>query len=189
MAKTKTDTPAVTAGAPRLCYTLVGTVVTVVAHTGESNSEYTDEQIIKSISYDANDFDVFSTGTEGVTKTLMGYGLQKLLQDRTSQLVGGPLVKINGMEKEAARLHETKQWSERKESAERTPRAKVCNLLAQAVALVQGIPVAQAEASLKALDKDIRARVAANPRVVATLETLKAEAKDAAAVDLGDLLG
>jgi hypothetical protein len=89
---------------------------------------------------------------------------------------------------EATRLAESGEWSERKEAAERTPRAKVDNFLARAIAELKGIPQVQAEASIKAFSKEQRDGLAANPKVAELVDLYKAEAKDAAAVDLGDLL-
>jgi hypothetical protein len=71
----------------RLHYINIGTIVTVVVHTGESNSTYEAVDILKQFEVDAADFPTsFSTGSDEVTKTLAGYGLQKLLQERTSRL-------------------------------------------------------------------------------------------------------
>lgn len=190
MPKVKPETAAAGAASKaRLHYALVGAIVTITAHTGASNSEYTDEQILKRLEVNAEDFPAsFTTGSEDVTKTLAGYGLQKLLQDRTSQDAGDAVKKLEAMEVEANRLKESGQWSERKEASERAPRAKVDNYLARAIAQIKNIPLAQSEASLKALTKEQRDTLTANETVAGIIASLKAEAKDAKSVDLADLL-
>lgn len=190
MPKVKPETAAAGAASKaRLHYALVGAIVTITAHTGASNSEYTDEQVLKRLEVNAEDFPAsFTTGSEDVTKTLAGYGLQKLLQDRTSQDAGDAVKKLEAMEVEANRLKESGQWSERKEASERAPRAKVDNYLARAIAQIKGIPLAQSEASLKALTKEQRDTLTANETVAGIIASLKAEAKDAKSVDLADLL-
>lgn len=189
MPKAKPEAGVAASNPTRLHYALVGTTVTVTAHTGASNSEYTETDIVKQVTVDANDFPAsFTTGSEDVTKSLAGYGLQKLLQDRTSQVAGDVIAKLTAMEAEANRLKESGQWSERKEAAERTPRGKVDNFLARAIAELKGIPVVQAEASVKALEKEQREALSANPKVADIIARLKAEAKDAQAADLSDLL-
>ena len=190
MPKVKPETAAAGAASnARLHYALVGAIVTITAHTGASNSEYTDEQILKRLEVNAEDFPAsFTTGSEDVTQTLAGYGLQKLLQDRTSQDAGDAVKKLEAMEVEANRLNESGQWSERKEASERAPRAKVDNYLARAIAQIKNIPLAQSEASLKALTKEQRDTLTANETVAGIIASLKAEAKDAKSVDLADLL-
>lgn len=191
--KAKTEsTSAVVAGAPRLEYKLNGTKVTITAHTGESNSVYTPEQILSRIELDAAAFPaVFQTGNEDVTKTLVGYGLQKLMQDRTSQITGGPVEKLAGMKAEAERLQAGGPWSELKERAASTPRSKrLDSALVQAVAELQNISLAKAEASLQALTAEQRNTIAANPKVADVVTRIRAEAKDTDAAGLLDgLLG
>lgn len=190
MPRVKPETAAAGAASKaRLHYALVGAIVTITAHTGASNSEYTDEQILKRLEVNAEDFPAaFTTGSEDVTKTLAGYGLQKLLQDRTSQDAGDAVKKLEAMEVEAERLKTSGQWSERKEASDRAPRAKVDNYLARAIAQIKNIPLAQSEASLKALTKEQRDTLTANETVAGIIASLKAEAKDAKSVDLADLL-
>lgn len=174
--------------AMRLDYNLNGKVVVVTAHTGESNSTYTTEDIKHQATFDVESFpELFSTGSEDITKSLSGYGLQKLLQDRTSQVTGNAQAKIEAMETEADRLRETKQWSALKERTAST-KGRVDTTLAQAIAELKNIPIGQAEASIKALDKDQRAKIAENPAVAEIVARIKAEAKDVEATDLGDLL-
>jgi hypothetical protein len=173
----------------RLHYVLNGTVVTITAHTGESNSEYAETDVIDTITYDAANFPVsFATGSDEVTKTLAGYGLLKLLQDRTSQDKGA-VQKIAAMRTEADRLQESAQWSELKERAASAPRQpKVCTFLAAAIAELKGVTVAAATANLGSLTKEQRDNIAANPVVADVITRLKAELKDQAAVDLTDFL-
>lgn len=172
----------------KLDYKLNGTIVTITAHTGESNSNYVAEDVINSAELDAADFPaILTTGSEDVTKSLVGYGLQKLLQDRTSQIKGAA-AKIDGMIAEATRLKETAQWSALKEREASAPRAaKVDSFLAQAVAELKGITVVQANAALGKLSKEERQSVADKEVVAGIVARLKAEAKDAETADLSDL--
>lgn len=176
----------------RLDYKLNGTVVTITAHTGESNSTYTADDVINSATFDANDFpSSFSTGSEDVTKTFAGYGLLKVAQDRTSQ-VKGAAGKIEAMIAELNRMKTDGTWSALKEREASAPRApKVDAFLAAAIAELKGITTAAASAALAALSKEQRVSLASNPAVTAIVDRLKAEAKDASAsvADLGDLLG
>lgn len=173
----------------KLNYTLNGTTVTVTAHTGESNSTYTPADVVLEQTFDTGSFpETLTTGSEDITKSLAGYGLQKLLQDRTSQVTGSPKAKIEAMIAEAERLQTTGQWSALKERTS-APKGRVDSLLAQAVAELKSIPLPQAEASLKALDKEQRATIAENPAVAEVMARIKAEAKDAEAASLADLLG
>lgn len=176
----------------RLDYKLNGTVVTITAHTGESNSTYVESDVIKSATFDAADFPAsFTTGSEDVTKTFAGYGLLKVAQDRTSQ-VKGAAGKIEAMITELNRMKTDGTWSalkEREASAPRSP--KVDAFLAAAIAELKGITTAAASAALAALSKEQRVSLASNPAVSGIVDRLKAEAKDASAsvADLGDLLG
>lgn len=173
----------------KLDYSLNGTKVTITAHTGESNSNYTDEDVINRADFDAADFPVIlTTGSEDVTKSLVGYGLQKLLQDRTSQVKGGA-AKIDAMTAEANRIMESAQWSALKEREARAPRAaKVDSFLAQAVAELKNITAVQAGAAISQLSKEQRENLMANEAISTIVDRLKAESKDAAAADLSDLL-
>lgn len=172
----------------KLDYKLNGTVVTITSHTGESNSNYTPEDVTNSATFDAAEFPVtLTTGSDDVTKSLVGYGLQKLLQDRTSQIKGAA-AKIDGMVAEANRLKESGQWSALKEREASAPRAaKVDSYLAQAVAELKNITVVEANAALAKLSKEERAAVAGKEVVANIVARLKAEAKDAETADLSDL--
>ena len=179
-----------------LDYVLNGTKVSVVLHHGETRGTYTEADIDKRLDLDAVDFPAeFKAGEEGV-RTLIGYGLSKLLQDRTSQNSGSPAIKFEAMVEKANRLATVEadgsfQWkgqSERRSSGARGTRA-VDGFLAQAVAELKGISVIEASAALQTLDKEKVDALRTSPVIVAKVAELKAAAKEQAqSVDLSDLL-
>lgn len=174
-------------------YSLVGTVVTLTLWRGEEGVKFGDEaaEVVSTHTFDANDVPAELTDGNVGVKSLAGYGLLKLLQDRTSQ-EKDPAGKAALMEQYFAEYFTQGQWKkpvERKEGKASTgSRRKIDAVLAQAVAQLQGISVAAATASLRDLDKDDVAAISANPRVVAVMDELRAEAKEEQA-DLTDLLG
>jgi len=171
----------------KLSYSLVGTLVTVslMAHV-----EGKEPEVARTFSLDASEFPAtFATGDESVTKTLAGYGLQKLIQDRTSQVSESAEAKFDAMLEEGERLKETGEWraaSERK-SGGATPKADP--ILAQAVAQVKGLDINVATAALAKLDKDGLKKIRENPEVKAAADAIRMAAKQAEAVSLEDLLG
>lgn len=170
----------------KLNYELVGDVVTVTLHKGESRGDYKEEEIVEQVAFDAGTLaEAFDAGEAG-TKTLAGYGLLKLLQDRTSQDKGSS-EKFEAMGAEFDRLSEPgAMWRKpvMREGGGRT--RNVDAVLAQAVANVQGISLAQASAALKGVDKEKFEAVSKNEKVVAEIEKLKGVAEEE--VDLEDLL-
>ena len=136
-----------------LCYELNGSQVTITLHDGEKRSEFEDDDIKSQCSYNVGELpQEFVAGEDH--KTLAGYGLLKLLQDRTSQDKGHQ-EKFDAMESEFERLA-SGQWRKTVERAASTGaggRRKVDVILAQAVAELKGISVTQASAALKGLEK------------------------------------
>lgn len=170
----------------KLQYSLVGTLVTValMAHVEGKEPEQ-----VRSFALDAADFPAaFATGDESVTKTLAGYGLQKLIQDRTSQVSESTEAKFDAMLEEGERLKETGEWRaavERK-SGGATPKADP--ILAQAVAQVKGLDINVATAALAKMDKEGVKKIRENPAIKEAVEAIRAAAKSAEAVSLDDLL-
>jgi hypothetical protein len=121
-----------------------------------------------------------------VKKALAGYGLMKLLQDRTSQ-EKDPEAKISLMGEYFSDFFTQGLW--KKPAAERassgTSRRKVGASLAEAVARLQGCTAVQAEGAIKALDKEGYDNLVANERVVAMVKEVEAEAGET--VDLSNL--
>lgn len=197
MAKKETTAPAAT-GKTKLAYFLTGTSVRIVLHTADAKGEIGPADKVNEVTIDAAKLPaVFLDGE--TQKTLMGYGILKLLQDRTSQVSSSTTDKFNAMVKEAERLSETDdagngKWKAtvvRAEGSGARSTKKVDTFLAQALVELKGISLAQATEALKALDKEQSKALASNPKVVAIVERLKGEATDAGpqGTDLADLLG
>lgn len=168
----------------KLYYSFDKNAVTIVEHTAEKASEITDENTIQSVVFVIAD--VAKKLMDGETvKTLAGYGLQKLLQDRTS-----------GTKEAGAKLKEMGElftnflvegmWKNpAKASSGGTRTRKISATLATAVAELLGKTVIEAEASLQALDKERFEAICKNEKVVAAIKELEASV----AVDDGALDG
>lgn len=187
----------VVSGKAKLAYFLTGSRVVVVLHTADAKGEIGPADKVNELVVDASDLPAeFKDGD--VMKKLAGYGLLKLLQDRTSQISTSTTDKFNGMVAEAQRLAnsdeggigEWKAKSVRAESTAVRSTKKVDTFLAQALVELKGITLAAATGALKALDKEQVKALAANEKVVAIVERLKAEgaADNAGGADLADLL-
>ena len=194
MAKAPKD---VVAGKAKLAYFLTGSRVAVVLHTADAKGEIGPADKVNELVVDAADLPAeFRDGD--VMKKLAGYGLLKLLQDRTSQVSSSTTDKFNGMVAEAQRLAQSGEdgfgdWKAKSVRAESTAvrsTKKVDTFLAQALVELKGITLAAATGALKALDKEQIKALAANEKVVAIVERLKAEgaAGGEAGADLADLL-
>lgn len=198
MAKAAPKTETQAAGKTKLAYFLTGSQVKIVLHTAEAKGEIGPADKVNELVVDAADLPAeFRDGD--VMKKLAGYGLLKLLQDRTSQISSSTTDKFNGMVAEAQRLANADaegfgDWKAKSVRAEGSaPRSnkKVDTFLAQALVELKSITLAAATAALKALSKEQIAALAANEKVVAIVERLKAEgsADQAKEADLADLLG
>jgi hypothetical protein len=193
--KTETD---VVVGKAKLAYFLTGSQVKIVLHTADAKGEIGPADKVNELVVDAADLPLdFKDGD--VMKKLAGYGLLKLLQDRTSQISSSTADKFSGMVAEAQRLAnadeagfgEWKAKTVRAESSTVRSNKKVDTFLAQAIVEHKGITLAAATSALKALSKEDVAKLAANESIKAIVERLKAEgsADQASGTDLADLLG
>lgn len=169
----------------KLNYVLDGTKVRVTAYDGE---KFTDEamEIVREVEFDAAAVPEELKAGDSI-KSLAGYGLLKLLQDRTSGEQGA-MPKLEGMEMYMNEYFLNGLWKKPSERKPAASKRKISAALAQAVAQLQGITAIQAEGALKDLDKDRFAQVAGNPNVVALVSELEAEARSAGA-DLAGLFG
>lgn len=180
----------------KLAYFIDGTKVRIVLHTADAKAEISPADTVSEVTFDANDFNHEFQSNDG-TKTLLSYGLVKILQDRTSQVTESLAKKFEAMQAEAQRLltaneDGTYNWKNAVVRAESKPRSakKVDSYLAQAVAQLKGISVVQATEALKALTADQIGQLSANPNVKDIIATLKAEATEQTEqMDLADLLG
>lgn len=171
----------------KLSYSLIGTLVTVslMAHV-----EGKEPEVARSFALDASEFpESFATGDEAVTKTLAGYGLQKLIQDRTSQVSESAEAKFDAMLEEGERLKETGEWRAQVERKSGGATPKADPILAQAVSQVKGLDIHVATAALAKLDKEGLKKIRENADVKAAVESIRAAAKAAEDVSLEDLLG
>ena len=125
----------------------------------------------------------------GEEKSFKAYGINSLLQDRSSQAKGQG-EKFAYMQAEWQRLtQEGATWSATKEAVAKAPKApKVDSLLAAAIAELKGVSVTVASVMLGKLDKERVAAIANSEAVKAKLAELKAAAAEADALDLSDLL-
>ena len=183
-------------GKTKLAYFLNGTEVRIVLHQAEGKSAIGPADVVQEMVVNANDFPAEFAATDGA-KTLAGYGLMKLLQDRTSQLSESVTAKFEGMVKEAERLcavdeQGVVQWRNASTRAAGTGAGrakKVDSFLAAAVAELKGISLPDAISAVQGLDAESVKKLAANEKVVAIVERMKAEAKPATGqMDLSDML-
>lgn len=174
----------------KLAYDLLGAVVTVaLLNVVEVEGKDDEVTTLDSFEFDASQFPVsFSTSDEEVTKTLVGYGLMKLIQDRNSQVSGDAQKKFDAMKIEGQRLLDTGEWRApvERQSGGATPKADP--ILAQAVAQLQGISIPVATAALSKLSKEELATLKSKAKVIEVMDELRKASKEAEAVDLGDLL-
>lgn len=176
----------------QLCYAVTGTGVAIVGHCGPTRGDYTAEQIVAQFEVEVGDLpDTFQTAG-GETKSLKAYGICGLLQDRSSQ-EKGPDAKFKAMLAEAQRLASPGAlWSVTKERAAKASTPKVDPILVAVIAELKKVTVAEAQANLASLDKEVVAKLKANPKVAELYAAKEAEVKAAQAaestLDLADLL-
>lgn len=170
-------------------YAVLGAMAVITAHAGETRSEFTQEDIVGQIVANVDDVaDVLKTAG-GEEKSLKAYGINSLLQDRSSQ-AKGQAEKFEYMQTEWARLTaEGALWSATKEAVAKAPKApKVDSLLAAAIAELKGVSVTVATVMLSKLDKEKVASLQASEAIKAKIAELRAAADEAEAMDLSDLL-
>jgi hypothetical protein len=176
----------------QLCYAVTGTGVAIVGHCGPTRGDYTPEQVIAQFEVEVGDLpDTFQTAG-GESKSLKAYGICGLLQDRSSQ-EKGPDAKFKAMLAEAQRLASPGAlWSVTKERAAKASTPKVDPILVAVIAELKKVTVAEAQANLASLDKDVVAKLKANPKVAELYAAKEAEVKAAqsaeSTLDLADLL-
>ena len=181
----------------KLAYFINGTQVRIVLHTADAKAEISPADTVSEMNFDANDFGHEFQSSDGA-KTLLAYGLVKILQDRTSQVTESIAKKFEAMQAEADRLTTQNEdgsynWKNvvvREKSAPRSTK-KVDSYLAQAIAQLKNISVSAATEAVKALDVDKVAAMMANPKVKEIMDVLKEQAKKEAEsneFDLADLL-
>lgn len=165
----------------KLKYILIGTAVTAQL-IGD------DDVVAKEFSVDAKSMPkVFGEGDSA--KTLAGYGLLKLMQDRTSQVTESKEAKLDAMEAFVKQLGETGQWRSEVERSGGGSRArKVDVYLVKAVADLKGLSETQAASSLRALDKEQYDQIVKSEKVKAKIAEIKAAEGESETADLGDLL-
>ena len=117
------------------------------------------------------------------------YGLAKVLQDRTSDLVKlvgeqGPEVRLEGMDAVWNTL-KTEGWNAKRKGGGTASLKKTT--LYEAIARVKGVSTSQAQKAYLALDEEQQAKVRESEKVQAALNEIAAEAQGPA--DLGDLAG
>lgn len=172
----------------KLSYDLLGTLVTVVLlNVVEVEGAEPTETEVNRFSLDAASFPaVFTTGDEAVTKSLAGYGLQKLIQDRTSQVSGDTQKKFDAMLAEGERLMGG-EWRSAVERSSGGATPKADPILAQAVAELQNLTIPVATAALSKLTAEQIKVMKDKPAVKAKCDEIREAAKSAEAVDLSDL--
>lgn len=169
----ETSAPVTPVGKTKLHYAFNTTSVNIIEHTAEKASEMKKDHIVQEHSFSIADVpDVLQDGD--IQKSLAGYGLQKLLQDRTS-----------GTKDAGAKLAEMKVlfsdyftaglWkSPAKASSGGTRGRKISATLAQAVGGLLDMTPIEAEANLKAADKEAFDALCKNPKVIAAVAEIEA---------------
>lgn len=170
-------------------YAVQGTQTVITAHNGETRSEFTEADIVGQIVANVDDVADSLLTAGGEAKSFKAYGINSLLQDRSSQ-AKGQAEKFAYMQEEWARLQsEGATWSVTKEAAPKAAKApKIDSLLAAAIASLKGVSVTVATVMLGKLDKEQVTALAANDAVKAKIAELKAAAEEAEGLDLTDLL-
>lgn len=167
----------------KLHYALVGAITTITLYRGEKFSDEAKE-ILETVSFDADKCPE-SLKDGDIEKSLAGYGLLKLLQDRTSQDKGAS-EKLAAMKEYFEEFFSAGLW--KKPAAERAStaggsRRKITATLAEAIARIQGVTAIQAEAALKNVDKERFDSIVANERVVAMVAEVEKENEETVALD------
>lgn len=161
--------------------------VVITEHTAEKFSEVNEDQIIRSVEFIIKDVPKKLIDGEAV-KSLASYGLQKLLQDRTSSTKDAS-DKLSEMETLFNEHLMQGNWKSPAKVGASGPRGrKISATLAQAVGELLNMDALTAEANLKALDKDRFEAITKSEKVLSKVKELEASVvvDDGA---LADLLG
>ena len=111
------------------------------------------------------------------------YGLAKVLSDRNSQVKENPKAKLDGM-REVMERFRAGEWE-----AERTGGGLgVVSAEVQAIAELKGISIPDAQAALKAYDRETRQRILASSKVQERAKAIKTKREAAQPQKLDDLL-
>jgi hypothetical protein len=111
------------------------------------------------------------------------YGLKKLLMDRTSQVKDAPVQKLKDMAAVLERLG-AGEWA-----AERAAGGLgVVSPEVEALAVLKGISIPDAQKALKAYSPEQRAKILGNPRIVEAAAKIKQGREEAKPEALDDLL-
>lgn len=134
---------------------------------------------IETVRFELSDFpEVLQDDGEGEgagPKSFAGYGLLKLLADRTSQESGNPEGKLEAMRR-YAEIFKSGKWRERKESSGR--KAKVDTVFVRAVMQVQGFKANQlgkVTAKLEATDAATLKKIRGLPAVQEAMKKIREE--------------
>ena len=171
-----------------LSYAVIGAQVVITGHAGESRNTFTADDVVEQITIPVDSFADSYLTAGGEEKNIKAYGINSLLQDRSSQAVGVE-AKFAAMKAEAERMQqEGALWSEAREAVARAPKApKTDALLVAAIAELKGVSIVVAATMLAKLDKDKAKALAELPAVADKVAELKAAAQSAEASDLDDL--
>lgn len=162
----------------KLNYQLEGHNVIVTPYEGETFGKATKAH--DPVVFNGGDLPAFLEARDG-QKSVLAYGLLKLLQDRTSEAVD-PEAKLEGM-RQYYEIFKSGAWREYKEST--GAGAKVDTFFVAAIAEIKGVSLPTAQAALQKLDKDARAQLRALEPVKAAIARMRAESDS---VSLDDLL-
>lgn len=135
--------------------------------------------------YDPKELDKGLAAKAETGKRLVLYGLAKVLQDRTSDLVPevktqGPEVRLQGMDAVFSTLL-TEGWNARRGGGG-TASVKKATLY-EAIARVKGITSAQAAEAYRALDDEAKKRIEANESVQAEIAKIQQESEGNVSLD------
>lgn len=145
--------------------------VKVTIFTGEGWSSE-DRKIVEEHTFKVGDLPESFESGEGA-KGLAAYGLQSLLQDRTSQVKDGARAKLEAM-KEYFEIFRTGKWREYKEGVGR--KASINPLFAQALANLKKAPIAAVLKRLNEMTKEERDALRSLDPVKAEIDRLEKEA-------------
>src|SRR3990172_5252414 len=131
------------------------------------------------------DKDVFAFRdvAESLRKRVSLYGLKKLLMDRTSQIKDAPIQKLKDMAAVLDRLGAGEWAAERAAGGLGVDSPEV-----EALAVLKGISIPDAQKALKAYSPEQRARILGNPQIVAAAAKIKQGREAAKPETLDDLL-
>jgi hypothetical protein len=160
----------------KLNYTPGVDEVTIELFTGEGyNAE--DKKVLEVHVFKLNDLPATLESGEG-PKSIAAYGLQSLLQDRTSEVKESARAKLEAM-REYFEIFKTGKWREYKEGVGR--KASINPLFAQALSNIKKAPLAAVMKRLTEMTKDERDALRALEPVQQEIARLEAEAN----VDVG----